>query len=85
MLCEAFDEPLLFLEVLTLFPLIDFLVSLPISLNGVGVRESVYPLLLASHGLGMDVALAVAWTRWTGEIFRAGVGGILFLSGRRLT
>ena len=77
-LCHAFQNPLSVLDVLTMFPLIDFLVSLPISLNGVGVRETVYPLLLETFDFKLELALAVAWTRWTGELFRAAVGGVLF-------
>ena len=81
-LCRVYAHPMRVLDVLTLFPFVDFMVSLPISLNGVGIRESVYPMLLSFYGLGMDIALAIAWTRWTGELFRAGVGGILFLIDR---
>ena len=81
-LCIAYQSPLTVLEVFTLFPLIDFLVSLPISLNGVGIRETVYPMLLKVFEFKLELALAVAWTRWTGELCRAALGGVLFWMDR---
>jgi glycosyltransferase 2 family protein len=78
---RAHGLPVGYLDTLAIIPAVDTLISLPISINGVGVREGLMVGLLAPWGAGEAVAVAVAWTRWTGELGRATLGGLLVLVG----
>ena len=82
-LAVGMDVPLSIESIFLLFPTADALVSLPVSINGVGVREAVFSHILTGLGLSAELALTLAWCRWTGELGRAGLGGLLFLSGYR--
>ena len=64
-----------YLSVLQVIPIADALISLPISINGVGTRELVFMEVLPNLGVETEVALWCAWIRWTGELFRGLVGG----------
>lgn len=68
--------------VLGLVPTLDVLIALPVTIAGVGVREGVFVHGLAAWDIAPATALAVAFTRWTGELFRAGLGGLWFAAGR---
>ena len=65
-------------------PAMDTLISLPVTISGVGLREGVFVVAFEPRGLGRDAAVAAAWTRWSGEILRALVGGALFALGGSL-
>lgn len=69
--------------VMGLVPTLDVLIALPVTVSGVGVREGVFLYGLAAWGVPPPVALAVALTRWTGELFRAGLGGLWWGMGGR--
>ncbi|MFM2243994.1 MAG: Lysylphosphatidylglycerol synthase region [Pseudomonadota bacterium] len=62
-----------------LIPAMDAVLSVPITVGGVGLRESVFILVGESFGLTAPVALAIAWTRWTGELSRGLLGGVSLL------
>jgi len=66
-------------DVLAVVPAADTLVSLPVTINGVGVREGLYAHLLAPWGASPALGVAVALTRWTGELGRAAIGGLVFV------
>jgi len=68
-------------EVAALLPAADVLIWMPISISGLGVRESLFAHFLAPRGVMFSTAVAVGLTRWTGELTRALVGGILFVLG----
>lgn len=62
-------------------PAMDTVISLPVTISGVGLREGVFVLAFEPRGLDQDAAVAAAWTRWSGEIGRALLGGALFAIG----
>lgn len=64
-------------------PLVALAVVLPISINGVGVRENALTVLLRPHGVGPETAVALGLL-WLGTTVVTGlVGGVLFLIDRR--
>jgi glycosyltransferase 2 family protein len=69
--------------IMGVIPTLDVLISLPVTISGVGVREAAYVHGFGAYGVDAPTALAIAFTRWTGELFRAGVGGVLFLAAPR--
>lgn len=75
----AFHIPLSYPDALMFFPAADVWVSLPISISGVGVRESVVSYVLGLRGVDASVAVSAALVRWSGEILRAIPGGIWFV------
>ena len=78
---EAFGLSWGYDDVLGMIPAADALISLPVTLSGVGVREGVFVHALARFGATEELAVAIALTRWTGELGRAAVGGLLALWG----
>jgi uncharacterized membrane protein YbhN (UPF0104 family) len=63
-------------------PLVALAVVLPISINGVGVRENALAVLLKPHGVAPETAVALGLL-WLGISVVTGlVGGVLFLADR---
>lgn len=76
------------LDVATLYlfatvPLVAVAVALPLSVQGLGVREGAYVLLFGFVGVTPEAALAVSVTSFALSLVVAAVGGVVYLSGRR--
>lgn len=78
-LVAGFGFPLSFGEVITFVPSADILIWLPVSVGGVGVRETVFTIALVPRGVPAATAVAIGLVRWTGELARAGIGCMLWL------
>lgn len=78
-LLAGFGFPLPFSEVITFVPSADILIWLPVSVGGVGVRETVFTIALVPRGVPAATAVAIGLVRWTGELARAGIGCMLWL------
>ncbi len=63
-------------------PMVSLLTLLPISVNGMGVREGGTALLLAPLGIGHDVALSLALLWFAVFAAASLVGGAVYLFGR---
>lgn len=81
LIMRAHALPVGYLDALAVIPAVDTLIALPITIGGVGVREGLFVGLLAPWGATEAVAVAVALTRWSAELGRAAVGGVLFVVG----
>jgi len=64
-------------------PLVALAVVLPISINGVGVRENALAVLLAPHGVAAESAVAVGLLWLASQIVTGLIGGGLFLIDRQ--
>src|SRR5204863_9287088 len=65
-------------------PIISTLLLLPISLNGLGVREGAYILLFASAGISSAAAASMSLAFWAITVCAGLVGGALYaLQGAR--
>jgi hypothetical protein len=82
-LARALGAPLPLLELLVVVPVTVVLTSLPISINGVGVRENVWAAVLRSHGFGNAAGVALAWLDYAVVLAQALAGAALFLLPRR--
>lgn len=80
-LLGAAGTPIPFGTVLGLIPAADVLIWLPISVGGVGVRESVFALALEPWGIIAPSAVAIGIVRWTGELARGAIGCMLMALG----
>jgi len=74
-------EPPGFGLALALVPAMDAVISLPITINGVGLREAVFMHAAAPLGIPASTALGLALVRWSGELGRALLGGALVAFG----
>ena len=80
-LLTASGTPIPFATVLGLIPAADVLIWLPVSVGGVGVRESVFALALEPWGILAPSAVAIGIVRWTGELARGAIGCMLMALG----
>lgn len=78
-LLEWFGHSHGFETVVAMVPAMDVVIWMPISLAGIGVRESVFAIAFVPKGLAMDTAIAIGMIRWTGELARAAIGCMLWL------
>lgn len=79
---HGFGAALPYRDVLGLIPTLDVIISLPITISGLGVREEMFVRGLAAWNIDPATALAVASTRWSGELFRSLLGGALWALSR---
>jgi hypothetical protein len=77
--CIALRERPATLGIASVVPLADILMMLPVSLSGLGIRESAYVQLLPLLGITAESALAVALTSSALLILR-NLAGLLFVS-----
>ncbi|MFZ5478727.1 MAG: lysylphosphatidylglycerol synthase transmembrane domain-containing protein, partial [Myxococcota bacterium] len=80
---RAYGVALPMADVLGVVPAADVIITLPVTISGLGVREGLYVHVLAAWRVAEPVALAVAFTRWVAELGRGSVGGLLFALSRR--
>jgi uncharacterized membrane protein YbhN (UPF0104 family) len=64
-------------------PMVSLLTMLPISVNGMGVREQSTVLLLAPLGVPREIALTLALLSFASAAANSLIGGIVYLCGRR--
>lgn len=64
-------------------PLVMLAMVVPISINGVGVREGGMAMLLKPHGVSSEQAVAIALLWFLAGIVSGLIGGVLFLLDRR--
>ncbi len=73
------DTPLLYY--LLFIPIISFVLSLPISVAGLGAREAAYVALFSSVGVPSDLGLALSLAFYAVNLLTGLVGGVLYLIG----
>ena len=59
-------------------PIISTLLLLPISLNGLGVREGAYVLLFANAGVGSAAAVSISLAFWAITVLSGLIGGVVY-------
>jgi hypothetical protein len=64
-------------------PLVALAMVLPLSINGVGIREGGLAFLLAPHGVSTDQAVAIGLLWFLCTILGGMVGGLCFLLDRK--
>jgi uncharacterized membrane protein YbhN (UPF0104 family) len=66
-------------------PLVALAMVVPLSINGVGVREGGLALLLKPAGVSTDAAVAIGLLWFLATIITGLIGGVLFLLDRKQT
>jgi glycosyltransferase 2 family protein len=80
---EALGFPVRLLAYFAIVPIALFVMLLPVAINGIGVRESVFIFLLAQYGLSEGQALAFAWLEYSLHLFWALIGGLVYATRGR--
>lgn len=76
-----FTIPLL--SYFAIVPVSLFVMLLPVAINGIGVRESVFIFLFAHYGLVEGEALAFAWLEYSLHLLWGLIGGLVYASRGR--
>jgi len=76
----AIDIPLL--PMFLIVPVATVVMMLPVSINGIGVRETIFATLFGFYGIGSESAIAFAWIAYAFVLLQGILGGLIF--ARRL-
>ena len=82
-LAKALGMPIGYWDFYIIAPVAILVMMLPISINGIGVRESIFVFLLAQWGVGTAEAVALAWLEYGLFLVMGLLGGALFALRRR--
>ena len=63
-------------------PVAIFVMLIPISINGIGLREGVFIFLLGAFGIDTEMALAFSWLEYGLSLVYGGFGGIVYMLRR---
>ncbi len=66
-----------------IIPLATLVMLLPVSINGVGVREAIFIFFFALYGVMAESAIAFAWVALAMLLAQGVIGGIVFILRRR--
>ena len=75
---SALDLPITFLDYMLIIPVANVVLLLPITINGVGLREGVFVLLLAAFGVAPATSIAFAWASFILFTLYGLLGGIVY-------
>ncbi|KAA3657424.1 MAG: UPF0104 family protein [Chloroflexi bacterium] len=74
----ALGLPIPFLSFFLIIPLATVITMLPISVNGIGVRENIYIFFFASFAVTKPEAIAFAWAAYGVLLLQGVMGGIIY-------
>jgi uncharacterized membrane protein YbhN (UPF0104 family) len=77
-LARALRVPIPFADFFLIVPLSIFLMMLPVSINGIGVRESSYAFFFRAFGVAASLGVAVAWLDYGIVLLQALAGGAVY-------
>jgi uncharacterized protein (TIRG00374 family) len=82
LVARSLGLPVDFLDLCVIVPIAVLVMMIPISLNGIGLREGSFVLLLGLYGVEASVAVAFAWIEYAISLAHAGLGGIAYVVRR---
>ncbi|MEO1583124.1 MAG: lysylphosphatidylglycerol synthase transmembrane domain-containing protein [Planctomycetota bacterium] len=66
-------------------PLATIVMLVPVSINGIGIREGIFALLLGAYGVGEADAVALSLLAFATFLTHGVLGGVVFATGRAST
>jgi uncharacterized protein (TIRG00374 family) len=78
LVAEALNLSVPMLDFGLIVPLVLFIVMLPISLNGLGLRENALAVILGFYGVATADAVALAWLVYAGALLFTLIGGLIY-------
>jgi hypothetical protein len=76
------DLPVPTVAFLLIVPLATFVMMIPVTINGIGLRENVLALFLAVYGVGNSEAVAFAWLLYRGGLIQGVLGVVVYVMRR---
>ncbi len=67
-----------FLHYFIIIPLVSFILLIPVSINGIGLREGAFIMFLSTYGLSAEQAIAYAWLSFFQFMAYGLLGGIVY-------
>lgn len=81
----ALELPLSFLDYMLVIPIANVVLLLPVTINGVGLREGIFVLLLGAFSVPPASAVAFAWASFALFLIYGLIGGVVYaLRGDRV-
>jgi uncharacterized protein (TIRG00374 family) len=81
-LTRALDIEVPPLEMFIIIPVATILMLAPVSINGIGVRETIFVFMFGIYGVATESSVAFAWISLAMILVQGVVGGIVFLLRR---
>ncbi len=78
LIARALNLPIPFFSFFLIVPLATIITLLPISVNGIGIRENVYFFFFAAFAVAKPEAVAFAWIAYGMVVLQGVLGGILY-------
>ena len=69
----------------SIIPLALLAMMMPISINGIGIREGVFVVLLGGFGVGVDLVLVFTWIFYGLTLIHGVIGGVVYLFRKNRT
>lgn len=82
LIAAAMGLPVPTVAFLLIVPLATFVMMIPVTINGIGLRENVLALFLAVYGVGNSEAVAFAWLLYLGGLIQGVLGGVVYAMRR---
>lgn len=83
LLAKALHVPIALPYFFLIVPLAVFVMLIPVSINAIGVRESVWAFFFAAFGVASATAVALAWLDYGLVLLQALVGGVIHAGSRK--
>lgn len=78
LISQSLQLPIPLLSFFLIIPLAIVIMMLPISINGIGLRENIYILFFAAFGVSEANAVAFAWIAFSMVVIQGVLGGIVY-------
>jgi len=82
-LSRSLSMDISFISLIAYIPLITVISLIPITINGLGMRESAYVFLFSSYGIAQEEALSLSLLFFAASVVASAIGGIVFIFIRR--
>ena len=79
----AIGSPISLSYYFILLPIVWLVAMIPISINGLGLREGAFVVLFVSIGMSKEAAIAISVLFLAQAMLQGLIGGVLFLINRR--
>ena len=85
LVAQSLALPIPIYDYFTMVPLAIFVMMIPVSINAIGIRESIFAFFLGSYGVPVADAIAFAWLIYGFILLQGILGGIVYAlcSGER--
>ena len=77
-IARAFGYDIPVIDFFLMVPLVLYVMMVPITVNGIGLRENVFALFFAAYGIGNSGAVAFAWLAYFGGLLYGILGAAVY-------